>query len=125
MTLPIRSRDAHIDGILRHFVWQALDFDLLDSAEFHMERLLGLDPSNPDSKHLMGLILFRQRRYKAAANMTNGVNTHTGCIYIYGQSCLKLKMYTEGITALECTKSVWSKPSKQVPDCSNERSILP
>jgi anaphase-promoting complex subunit 3 len=110
---------------LRQIIWHALDMDMLDGAEFASERLLALDPSNPESKHLYGLVLYRQRRYKAACNVTNNTH-HVGCAYIYARSCLHLKNYEEGIQALEQTRVLWgSSTTGNSPQNVENRMVLP
>lgn len=86
-------------------IWQCLDLDLLEGAEFLAEQLMAQD-DNSESRYLYGLVLFRQRRFDAARAIVSGSN-HSGCIYIYGQCCLELKQYMQGITMLEASKSTW------------------
>lgn len=113
---------------LRQIAWHALDMDMLDGAEFAAERLLALDPSDAASKHLYGLILYRQRRFKAACNATNNTH-HVGCAYIYAKSCLMLKNYSEGVQALEQTRDLWGQNRNSVQyadtDCSANRVVSP
>ncbi|ANB11807.1 anaphase promoting complex subunit CDC27 [Sugiyamaella lignohabitans] len=125
-TSSTADRDGYIERLLTHYVWEALDLDMLDSAEFTMEKLLALDPENGSYKHLMALILYRQGRYKAAANIANTSSNHTGCVYIYSRCCLKLKMYGKGIEALEKTKHNWASVAKNYTDnATNERRVIP
>lgn len=108
---------------LRQIVWHALDMEMLDGAEFAAERLLALDPSNSDCKHLYGLVLYRQRRYKAACNATNNTN-HVGCAYIFARSCLQLKNYEEGIEALEQTRNLWTSSSSSFSSSSDMNNSI-
>lgn len=114
---------AAAEKSLRHIVWQSLDLDCLDSAEFACQRLVALDTTNNDSVHLMGLILFRQRRYKSAAELTANV-PHIGCAYIHAKCCVELETPQAGIEGLEAVRNLWPSSSKHnVAD--GERVVLP
>uniref|UniRef100_A0A060T5A8 ARAD1B03102p n=1 Tax=Blastobotrys adeninivorans TaxID=409370 RepID=A0A060T5A8_BLAAD len=107
---------------LRQIVWQSLDLDCLDSAEFACQRLVALDASNNDSVHLMGLVLFRQRRYKSAADLTANV-PHIGCAYIHAKCCVELETPQAGIEGLEAVRNLWPSSKHNVAD--GERMVLP
>lgn len=113
---------------LRNTIWQYLDQDRLDSAVFTAERVLAMDKNNATTKHLVGLVYYRKGQYQTAMNCTNNTN-HVGCLYIYAQSCYKLKEYVMGITALEEGKNLYkSVPSATIADPSNafsQRLVLP
>lgn len=112
------------ESVLRSAIWLALDHDLSESAIFNAERLLAIDPSH-ENKHLYSLVLYRLGHYKSAANAANGVY-HVGCIYIYALCCEKLDMITEGISALEQTRSLWtSKDSSTLQASDTTRSVSP
>lgn len=112
------------ESVLRSAIWLALDHDLLESAIFNAERLLAIDSSH-ENKHLYSLVLYRQGHYKSAANSANGVY-HVGCIYIYALCCEKLDMLTEGISALEQTRSLWTSKDSSILQASDHvRSVLP
>lgn len=100
-------------------IWQCLDLDLLDGAEFLAEQYLAQE-NNSDSRYLYGLVLLRQKRFDAARAVVSG-NNHSGCIYIYGQCCLELGDYTQGITMLEASKSTWENE----PSVGQRRGAIP
>lgn len=104
---------------LRNTIWHYLDQNLLESAAFTAERVLAMDKGNPDTKHLAGLVHYRLGQYQTAMQCTNNTS-HIGCLYIYAQSCYKLKEYTLGISALQEGRSLY----KNVPStmCSPESS---
>lgn len=122
MTAPL-----HATKLLRQLVWQALDYDMLDSAEVNAERLLAENPQDEEARHLLGLALYRQGRYRAAAEVVNreGVR-HIGCVYVYAQCCLKLKLYAQGIRAIERRRGQWQKSEgESVVASSAQRAGVP
>ncbi|CAN6618958.1 anaphase-promoting complex subunit Cdc27p [Trichomonascus vanleenenianus] len=88
-------------------VWQALDMEMLTSAEFVCEQLLALDKKDPSSLHLMGLVLYRQGKYHSAMKLTGSIR-HTGCIYIYARCCLKTRYFYKGILAIQNSQETWA-----------------
>lgn len=114
---------------LRNTIWHYLDQDVLDTAAFTAERLYALDTNNPESRHLIGLIYFRMGRYQTAMEYTHNVH-QLGCLYVYAQSCYKLKEYTLGISAIEGGKSLYkaiptSACSPETSPASNSRLVSP
>lgn len=114
---------------LSNTIWHYLDQNVLESAAFTAERLYAMDTDNPESKHLVGLVNYRLGKYQTAMQCTNNVH-HLGCLYIYAQSCYKLKEYTLGISAIEEGKSLYKNipSSSYLPESSSatsKRLILP
>ncbi|TKA25348.1 hypothetical protein B0A50_06252 [Salinomyces thailandicus] len=96
---------------LHQLIYYHIDNDMLDTANFLAGRLSALEPRNPDSAHLMALTYFRSRRFKAAHDFSQKYGAsgrHLGCAYIFAQACLELGRYTEGCSALERAKSLWT-----------------
>ncbi|KAA8915726.1 hypothetical protein TRICI_002133 [Trichomonascus ciferrii] len=111
--------------ILRRIIWQALDHELLPSAEFACERLLALDPENLDSVHLKALTLYRVGKYKSAYNLCSGKSRNAGCLYVYIMCCYKLGKYTDGIGALDGNREQWTNLPSATAGSDWERSSLP
>ncbi|KAL9085179.1 MAG: hypothetical protein Q9165_007710 [Trypethelium subeluteriae] len=116
------SRSApHIASQLRSLIYYHLDNECLENALFMAERLQALEPRSPDAAHLLSLCNLRLRRYKAAHDHSQkhgNSGKHMGCAYVFAQACLVLKLYAEGIIALQRAKhlrggeSNWSKHSE-------------
>lgn len=113
---------------LRQLIFYNLDNDLLDNANFLAGRLHALEPRNPDSSHLLALTYFRLRRCKAAFDYSQkyGANgRHLGCAYVFAQASLQLGRNTEGITALDKAKGLWSGKSNWNKHSETSRRHLP
>ncbi|KAK3717620.1 anaphase-promoting complex subunit cdc27 [Vermiconidia calcicola] len=112
--------------LLTQQIHQHLDADLADTANFLAGRLHALEPRSPESAHLLALTYLRLRRFKAAADTAqkHGSNgRHLGCAYVFAQSCLQLGRGTEGIAALEKSKSLWGSRSPNNADTARRRFI--
>lgn len=84
-----------------------LDCELNDNALFLVDRLHARDIGNAVWVHLRSLCCLRLGRYAAARDysMDKAVNEqHAGCAYVFAQACLHLKLYRDGISALERIK---------------------
>ena len=113
---------------LRQLIFYNLDNDLLDNANFLAGRLHALEPRNPDCSHLLALTYLRLRRCKAAFDFSQkyGANgRHLGCAYVFAQASLQLGRNTDGITALEKAKSLWSGKSNWNKHSETTRRHLP
>lgn len=104
---------ALVVSCLNNTVWHYLDQNVLDSAMFTAERLYAMDRDSPETRHLVGVVHYRLGQYKSAMQCTNNT-THLGCLYIYAQSCYKIKEYTLGISAIEEGKNLY----KNIPSAS-------
>lgn len=96
---------------LRQVIYYHLDNDLTQNALFAAGRLHALDPKNNDAAHLLALCHFRLGRIKAAYEYSRDKairGQHLGCAYVFAQSSLALEKYSDGITALERCKGLWS-----------------
>ncbi|OAA81826.1 Tetratricopeptide-like helical [Akanthomyces lecanii RCEF 1005] len=85
-------------------VYRFLDHDLIDNALFLLDRLHAQDHNNPCWIHLRSLCCLRLDRYAAAYEYSHDEATrgeHVGCVYVFAQASLQLKMYCEGISVLE------------------------
>ncbi|ODQ66400.1 TPR-like protein, partial [Nadsonia fulvescens var. elongata DSM 6958] len=107
---------------LRCVIWHSLDNQLLKTAAFTTERLRALDPGNVTSIYLSALVFYKQRRFKAAVNLTNGISD-LGCLHLYALSCLELKRWADGILALESSKVAWK--SNLETSTSTDRRTVP
>ena len=121
----------YVAAQLRQLIFYHLDNDFLDNALFMAERFQALEPRNPDAAHLLSLCNLRLRRYKAAYDYSlkhGNSGKHLGCSYVLAQACLALKLYSEGIIALQKVRhlrggdSNWSKHSestrRHLPDAA-------
>lgn len=83
--------------------WHAIDYNLIPTAAFTVERMLAIDPSS-ENVHLHALVLDRQGRHKAVLMATKTHLSHIGCLYLYAESCLKLQKHADGARVLEAGK---------------------
>jgi len=91
---------THVLEHFRQIIWYSLDNNLLDNAVFVAERLFALDNDDQDSRHLLGLSMFRAGRIFSSYSMTRG-STHLGCAFVFAQACKRLEKYSEGLSAIE------------------------
>lgn len=100
----------HLCAQLRQLIYYHLDNNLLKNAVFLAGRLHALDHRNQDSIHLLALCHQRLGQHKAAYDCTKHVATkgsHLGCSYVFAQACLAIGKITDGIHALEKSRSLW------------------
>lgn len=103
--------------LLTQQIHHHLDTDLPETANFLAGRLHALEPRSPDSAHLLALTYFRLRRLKAAADTAQKFGSngrHLGCAYVFAQACLQLGRATEGVGALEKSKSSWTGKAQRL-----------
>lgn len=96
---------------LRQIIFYHLDNDLLQNALFLAGRLHGLDPRGADTAHLLALCHLKLGQFKAAYDYSKDTRlraSHLGCAYIFGQACLALERFQEGIAALERCRDKWT-----------------
>lgn len=94
---------SYILQYLRSIIIHSLDTFNYANAEFAAERLVAHVPGDPEAIYLYSLVLYRQRKFKAAFNRSAEAlvsNEHLGCAYIYARLCLELEKYKEGIFRL-------------------------
>jgi anaphase-promoting complex subunit 3 len=111
---------------LRSIVVYGLDNDLISSAEFAAERLVGeTGEDDYDSRHLYGMVLLKKNRFKRAYNLTANVN-HVGCAYVFARAALELEKGIEGVYALTSTQTLWEsiQPSS-LSSYEFDRRIIP
>ncbi|KAJ3272162.1 hypothetical protein HDV01_005927 [Terramyces sp. JEL0728] len=76
---------------------ECFDFDL---GEFLAERLLSFDPNCPDAKFLLSKALYLGGNVQRAISTLDSATNHPQSIILYGNCCLKLKLYQDGECAL-------------------------
>lgn len=103
--------------------WHAIDFNLIPTAAFTVERMLAIDPC-AENVHLHALVLDRQDRHKAVLMATKTHLSHMGCLYLYAESCLKLQKHADGARVLEAGKKSWLNGS-YTAHSATQRSIIP
>ncbi|KAK6463141.1 hypothetical protein DFJ63DRAFT_104480 [Scheffersomyces coipomensis] len=95
------SDSQYVQQYLRSIIIHSLDTFNFNNAEFTSERLLAIDSTNPQSIYLYCLTLFKQGKFKSCysklINNIDLINSNLSCTYLFGQCCLKLKLYKEGI----------------------------
>ena len=102
--------NQHIVSQLRHLIYYHLDCNLPRNALAFAERLKGYEPKSSEAAYLEGLCYLRLGQLNAAYHSTKLPGTrgnHLGCSYVFGQACLGLERYLEGIAATEKSKSLW------------------
>ncbi|KAI9654104.1 MAG: anaphase-promoting complex subunit cdc27 [Bathelium mastoideum] len=118
----------YVASQLRQLIFYHLDNDFLENALFMAERLQALEPKSPDAAHLLSLCNLRLRRYKAAHEHSlkhGSLGKHLGCAYVFAQACLALKLYSEGIIALQKAKQGRSGESNWNRHSESARRHLP
>lgn len=103
--------------------WHAIDYNLIPTAAFTVERMLAIDPS-PENVHLHALVLDRQGRHKAVLMATKTHLSHIGCLYLYAESCLKLQKHADGARVLEAGKKTWLNGT-YTAHSATQRSVIP
>ena len=104
------STNPHIASQLRQLIYYHLDCDLPKNALSFAERLRGTEPRSSEGGYLEGLCYIRLGQLSAAYHSTKHYGSrgsHLGCSYIFGQACLGLGRYVEGIAATEKSKHLW------------------
>lgn len=122
----MNSNTLSTNNHLRSIVIYSLDNDLIPSAEFAAERLMAETHNNDlDVIHLYGLVLLKQKRFKAAYNLTIN-KSHVGCLYVFAKSALALEMGNEGVRALTNAESLWKGVDNyDVKDYQYGRRLIP
>lgn len=124
---------------LRTVIWHSIDNDLLETAEFTAERLIGVaEESDLDAIYLYGLVLLKRGKHKTAFRLTAN-KLHVGCSYVFAKCALALELEKDGIDALLATMKLWrphdpdaERPlydspeytSRSIPDASVLCSLL-
>ncbi|CCG81389.1 Anaphase-promoting complex subunit 3 [Taphrina deformans PYCC 5710] len=105
-------------------VLYSLDNGFLHSAVFLSEQLYYVDKLNDNSRFLHGLCLLRSRQTNKAHLICQAIK-HLGCAYIYARTCLVLKKYKAGITALLSVQQYWHSTSHFYNHTESTRRLLP
>ncbi|KAK6200225.1 uncharacterized protein RJT21DRAFT_130858 [Scheffersomyces amazonensis] len=103
----------YVQQYLRSLCIHSLDSFNYGNAEFSSERLIAMDPHNPDSIYLYCLTLFKQGKFKSCYSklINNGqfMDISLACAYLFGQCCMKLKTYKEGIFQLTKVSGMYNE----------------
>lgn len=102
----------------------SLDNGFLDSAVLLSEQLYYTDLLSSHARFLHGLCLFRAREFQKAHLLTHNVR-HLGCAYIFAQTCLVLKRYKQGISALVAVQAMWTNTCNFYSHTEMTRRLLP
>ena len=100
----------HVTSQLRQLIYYHLDCNLPNNALFIAGRLQAFEPRASEAAYLLALCHQRLGQLKAAYDCSKNAGsrgTHLGCSYIFAQVCWELGKYSEGVTALERSKSLW------------------
>lgn len=93
--------------LLASQVWQCLDLELLDGAEFLAEQLVA-NNDTPDTRFMLGYVQNRRGQHSSAIVTCEGyIEQHVGCLWVFSQACLKLDKITRGLNALDANRTLW------------------
>lgn len=101
---------AVTNEILQQAVYYHLDHSSYDNALFFAERLCAQDKTT-EAAFLLATCYLRLGDARSAYHVSKAAGyrgIHSGCSYIFAQSCQRLGLWKEGITALEKSKGLWS-----------------
>ena len=116
---------------LRQIIYYHLDNGFYDNALFLSERLHGLDPRSAEALYLLATCHYRAGQNKIAYDFLKQIalkGAHLGCAYVFAQVCLALGKYTDGVAALEKSRSLWEGKNNlsekvEINDVVRERLI--
>ena len=118
----------YVSGQLRQLIYYHLDCNLLDNAVFAAGRLHAYEPRACESSYLLALCQIRLGQFYAAYESSRHFGargTHLGSAYVFAQACLALERYSEGVSALEKCKSLWSIRNSWNKSSDVRRQYLP
>lgn len=93
--------------LLASQIWQCLDLDLLDGAEFLAEQLVA-NSDTPDTRFMLGYVQSRRGQHSSAIITCEGhIEQHVGCLWVFSQACLKLDEISRGLKALDSNRALW------------------
>lgn len=101
------------NDMLKQTVYYHLDNSSYDNALFFAERLCAQDKTTEASEaaFLLATCYLRLGDDRSANHVSKVAGyrgTHLGCSHIFAQSCLRLGLWKEGITALERSRHLWA-----------------
>ena len=120
--------NPHIINYLRQLIYYHLDSNLIRNALFYAGRLHAYEPRSSEAAYLVALCHLRLGQTKAAYDYSRNAGsrgTHLGCSYVFAQACLVLEKYTEGATALERCRAMWSGRNSWGKHTETRRQHLP
>ena len=118
----------HVVSQLRQLIYYHLDCNVLESALFMAGRLHAYEPRAAEAAYLLALCHLRLGQAQAAHDYSKNAGSrgaHLGCAYVFAQACLGLGKYTEGVTALERSKGLWSTRNSWGKSTELRRQYLP
>ena len=118
----------HLTNQLRQLIYYNLDCNLLRNALFLAGRLHAYEPRASEAAYLLSLCYLRLGEYKSAYDNSKSYGTkgtHLGCCYIFAQACLALEKFSEGIIALEKSKTHWATRNSWNKHTETRRQQLP
>ena len=118
----------HITNQLRQLIYYNLDCNNLQNALFLAGRLHAYEPRASEAAYLLALCYLRLNQFRAAYDYSKNSGsrgTHLGCSYIFAQACHGLEKYSEGVTALERSKTLWAGKSNWNKHTEVRRQHLP
>ncbi|CAN8096529.1 unnamed protein product [Discula destructiva] len=107
------SLHAVTNDMLHQAIYYHLDNCSYDNALFFAERLCSQDKTT-EAAFLLATCYLRLGDDRSAYHVSKAAGyrgIHLGCSYIFAQSCLRLGLWKEGITALEKSKGLWALKS--------------
>ena len=118
----------HVAHQLRLLIYYHLDCNLLRNALFFAGRLLAYEPRAAEAAYLLALCHLKLGQLRAAYDSSKNPGsrgTHLGCSYVFAQACLGLERYSEGTTALEKSRGLWSPRNNWNKHTESRRQHLP
>lgn len=101
---------GHVTSQLRHLIYYNLDNNLIRNALFLAARLHAFEPRSYEAQYLLALCHLHNGEVKAAfdvSQVSGSRGMHTGCAYVFAQTCLDMGKNLDGVAALEGSKNLW------------------
>lgn len=114
---------AVTNEILQQAVYYHLDNSSHDNALFYAERLCAQDKTT-EAAFLLATCYLRLGDDRSAYHVSKAAGyrgIHLGCSYIFAQSCQRLGVWKEGITALEKSRGFWSSKNNMGKHAASSR----
>lgn len=117
-----------VGGLLRQTIHYHLDNASYENALFFAERFAAQDPRSGEAAYLVATSQFHLRDFRSAYDASKPAGyrgVHLGCAWVFGQSCLALERYKDGISALEKSKGLWNQKSSIGKHTPTSRAASP
>ncbi|CAG8134538.1 unnamed protein product [Penicillium salamii] len=119
---------GHVTSQLRHLIYYNLDNNLIRNALFLAARLHAFEPRSYEAQYLLALCHLHNGEVKAAfdvSQVSGSRGMHTGCAYVFAQTCLDMGKNLDGVAALEGSKNLWISKNHWNKHSETRRQHLP